>query len=182
MPAWPAVRVPPFSVTGPCRHTAVPLLTPTLGVMLHHLCTAILLVGSIAAYADAAPQVEPKVVSVQTVGNWLSGRTAGRYKVIVTTEGWEHLWSRVFVEWLPDPTDPNADWKALAIAELKPPVTEGLFLLRATTRQSKTGTLIVTLHSTPNRDLSQFGIKKEVFAFEAAGPGVVRMLPPRDGQ
>ena len=144
--------------------------------MFRHLCVAAVLVISIAAGAEPSPQVEPKVVSVQTIGRWVANQVAGRYKVIVTTEGWEHVWSRVYVEWLPDPNNSDEEWKSAGIAELVPPGAPGTMILEATAQQDKSGHLIITVRATPNQDLTEFGIKQTVYRFEATTPGNVRRL------
>lgn len=144
--------------------------------MFRHLCLVIALVASATVHADPSPQVEPKVVSVQTLGRWGSDRNTGQYKVIVTTEGWEHVWSRVYVQWLPDPVNPDAEWKTEASIELVPPGAPGTMVLKATAQQPKKGRLIVTVRATPNQDLSELGAKRAVYRFEVTTPGKVKLL------
>ena len=126
--------------------------------MFRHLCLAIAFVVSATAEAQPTPQVEPNVISVQTIGDWASDDSTGRYKVIVTSEGWEHVWSRVYVEWLPDPSSPQAEWKTAGIVELAPPVAPGVMILEATARQHGKNRLVVTVRATPNQGLSEFGV------------------------
>ena len=144
--------------------------------MYRRLCIAAALVIATAAGADQSPQIEPKVVSVQTLGRWVTDQVAGRYKVVVTTEGWEHVWSRVYVEWLPDPKNPDEDWKSAGIAELVPPGAPGAMILEATAKQDKTGHLVITVRATPNQALKEFGLRQAVYRFEATTPGSVKLL------
>ncbi len=125
--------------------------------------------------AAPLPDVPPEVVSVVTTGHWQSGQATGQYKIIVTTEGWEHLWSRAFVEWLPDPADPNAARKAVAISELIPPIGRGTAVFEVTANQVKAGGLVVTIRATANQ---LPGAKPQVFVFIANTPGHVELVKP----
>ena len=49
---------------------------------------------------EQVPTVPNNVTAVQPLGYWQHDGRSGAYRVITTTEGWEHVWSRVFVEWL----------------------------------------------------------------------------------
>jgi hypothetical protein len=175
--------------SGTCRNSCDPIsgsrsdvreqrLSPdnTLNVMVRQFFIVLALVLPSAAWADPLPRLEPKIVSVQTVARWVDGRSSGRYKVIVTTEGWEHVWSRVYVEWLPDPSNPNDDWKSTAIAELVPPGAQGTMILDAMAQRTEQGSVVITVHATPNQDFSELGIRKSVFTFEATTPGMVNLL------
>ena len=86
--------------------------------------------GSVGAQHISVPA---EVTSVSTAGRWQSGRIAGSYRVVVVRDGWEHIWSRVYVEWLQDPADRDSlEPKPLSIRELIPPgVAQGTAVLEA---------------------------------------------------
>lgn len=149
---------------------------PALSFLFRSLCIVLALVASTAVHPDPVPLIEPNVVSVQTLGRWESGPNTGQYKVVVTTEGWEHVWSRVFVQWLPDPISPDADWKVAANVELVPPGAPGVMVLQATATVRGKSRLLVTVRATPNQGLSELGVKKAVYRFEATTPGKVKQL------
>ena len=46
------------------------------------------------------PAVPVTVVEVTTGGFWKTGDDRGRYRVIVEAQGWEHVTSRVFLQWI----------------------------------------------------------------------------------
>lgn len=117
--------------------------------------------------------VPTEVFSVQTVGYWQSGSATGSYRVVVTSEGWEHAWSRVFVEWLEEPTDHEAPQLPPLVVELVPPLAQGSAVLEASAQSRKASELIVTVHATSNMEL---GAKKRRFVFRAGAPGVIRLL------
>ncbi len=144
--------------------------------MFRHFCSVLAFSALAAVQADPAPLIAPNIVSVQTLGRWDSDHSTGQYKVIVTTEGWEHVWSRVFVQWLPDPISPDAEWKVAASVELIPPGAPGVMVLQATATPRGKSRLLVTVRATPNQDLSELGVKKSVYRFEATTPGKVKPL------
>ena len=118
--------------------------------------------------------VPPEVVNVTTVGRWQSGPTSGSYRVTTTTDGWEHLWSHVTVEWLPDPSSREEGHVNGKIVELVPPAfAPGTAVLEASAQQRKVGELIVTVLATSNMDLHA---KPQRFIFAATGPGTVKLI------
>ena len=50
----------------------------------------------------AGTAVPPSVSSVSSGGYWEYGGSSGTYRVVVVNSGYEHVTSRVFVEWLRD--------------------------------------------------------------------------------
>ena len=47
-----------------------------------------------------ASSVRPSIAFVVTGGAWQTKKEHGRYRVVVEEGGWEHVTSRVYVEWL----------------------------------------------------------------------------------
>jgi hypothetical protein len=125
--------------------------------------------------------VPPEVATVSTLGRWSTGSVAGSYRVLVVRDGWEHVWSRVYVEWLPDPTDRDAKPPdPVSVQELIPPgIAQGSAVLEATARTRGPGVLEVSVSATSNM---QLGAKAKRFVFVAREPGVVRLASPAKAQ
>lgn len=125
--------------------------------------------------------VPPEVTTVSTLGRWSSGTVSGSYRLLVVRDGWEHVWTRVYVEWLPDPTDRDAKPPEPArIQELIPPaVAQGSAVLEATARTKGPGLLEVSVSATSNM---QIGAEAKRFVFVAREPGVVRLVSPAKAQ
>jgi hypothetical protein len=138
--------------------------------MKRTLLSLALLCGTVGAQTVPVP---PAVVSVQTVGHWRSNQAAGSYRIVVTREGWEHVWSRVFVEWLSDPSDREVGQEPPHVVELIPPLAQGTAVFEATARQRKPNELIVTVFATSNMEVNA---KKQHFVFAAGVPGTVQLL------
>jgi hypothetical protein len=64
--------------------------------------------------------VDPTVAEVVTGGHWSSGGQSGFYRVIVRTGGFEHIVSRLTIEWLIEPTrdDPPRVMRSVQVPEL----------------------------------------------------------------
>jgi len=119
--------------------------------------------------------VPSEVTTVITAGRWADAGASGSYRVVVVRDGWEHVWSRVYVEWLPDPTDRNApDPKPLSVKELIPPgVAQGSAVLTATAKGQQLGRLEVTVLATSNMEP---GAKSQRFTFVATQPGAAAFI------
>ena len=138
--------------------------------------TAFLALAVLAGTAAAQPvAVDPEVTSVATVGRWQSKGLAGSYRVVVVRDGWEHVWSRVYVEWLPDPTEREAPTpKPVTVQELIPPgIAQGTAVLEATARARKPGAIEITVRATSNMEV---GAKAQTFIYAADKPGFTRLI------
>ncbi|WP_127997193.1 hypothetical protein [Piscinibacter defluvii] len=124
-----------------------------------------------ATASAQVPAVPNNVTSVQTVGYWRHGGQSGTYRVITTTEGWEHVWSRVFVEWLPEPVSREAEPGPSQSIELQPPITQGTHVIAATARRVRTGTIEIKLVAESNEPVRA---ERKVYHFLATEPGVVK--------
>lgn len=56
--------------------------------------------GPAAAAGRAAPEVPVQVRAVATGGEWTSPKGSGVLRVVIADEGFEHVHSRLWIEWL----------------------------------------------------------------------------------
>lgn len=117
------------------------------------------------------PAVPTNVTAVQTLGYWQQDGRSGTYRVITTTEGWEHVWSRVFVEWLPEPASRDDPAPAAHAVELELPVAQGTTLVEATAVRRKVGAIEIKLVTQSNQVVQA---KSRTFVFLATSPGVIK--------
>jgi hypothetical protein len=117
--------------------------------------------------------IPPEVVSVATVGRWQSGPTSGAYRIIVTRDGWEHVWSHVLLEWIPDPPSREIGYVRGTVVELIPPIGQGTAVLEASARLRKPGELAITVMATSNMEVQA---KPQSFMFVATKPGIVSLV------
>lgn len=53
-----------------------------------------------AAARDVAPEVPPQVDTVATGGEWRTARESGVLRIVIVHQGFEHVHSRLWLEWL----------------------------------------------------------------------------------
>ncbi len=138
--------------------------------------TALLALVLLAGAASAQHVlVAPEVTSVTTLGRWQDKNDSGSYRVVVIRDGWEHVWSRVYVEWLKDPSEREDSTRApMSVQELVPPgIAQGTAVLEATARPSKSGAVEITVRATSNMEV---GAKVKTFIFAAGQPGVTKLV------
>ena len=85
--------------------------------------TTILLAAGIlsatgSATAQAVPVVAPSVDDVEAGGYWTAGGAEGQYRLIVTSGGFEHVTSRLYLQWLSDPSSEEDTTVVLRTIEL----------------------------------------------------------------
>ncbi|MGJ7529336.1 hypothetical protein [Variovorax sp. GB1P17] len=56
--------------------------------------------ASATARSTAAPEVPPQVDTVATGGEWNSARDSGVLRIVIVHQGFEHVHSRLWIEWL----------------------------------------------------------------------------------
>ena len=132
----------------------------------------VLLLIASGAYAQETV-VPPEVISVTTIGRWHAGSISGSYRLIVTRDGWEHVWSHVSLEWLPDPASREAGYLPGKAVELIPPLAQGTAVLEASARQGKSGELSITVVATSNMSVRA---RPRRFVYLAKGPGIVNLI------
>ena len=124
-----------------------------------------------SAVSAQVPTVPTNVTAVQTLGYWQHDGRSGTYRVITTTEGWEHVWSRVFVEWLPEPASRDEPSLVSHTVELELPVAQGTTLVEARAVRRKTSTIEIKLVTQSNEVVHA---KSQVYRFLATSPGVIK--------
>lgn len=139
--------------------------------MIRTLLLAALLVSSAMAQE---PRIPRDVVGVSTIGYWQTASQSGTYRVVVTQNGWEHVWSQVFIQWLPEPKSRDAAEPPITVAELLPPVAQGAFVLEASAKHGRKNEVLVTVQATSNMELQSKPLR---FVFSAREPGVIELLP-----
>lgn len=136
---------------------------------------ALLLVALLVSSAMAQePRVPRDVVGVSTLGYWQTASQSGTYRVVVTQNGWEHVWSQVFVQWLPEPKSRDAAEPPITVAELLPPVAQGTFVLEASAKRGRNNEVLVSVRATSNMEVQAKPLR---FVFSARAPGVIELLP-----
>ncbi len=80
--------------------------------------TAVLGLLCISSMSLGQSPVAPRVETVASGGYWEANGRAGRYRVIVINQGFEHVTSRALVQWLADSKD--GEPAIIETAELKP--------------------------------------------------------------
>ena len=68
--------------------------------------------------AQTAPAVPTNVDAVEAGGYWTTGSQEGQYRLIVESSGYEHIVSRVFLQWLSQPKSSDDSVTILASVEL----------------------------------------------------------------
>lgn len=59
----------------------------------------IILIATLSAFSKA-PDVPLNIDSVNSGGYWEYGGKSGEYRVVVVSDGWEHVHSRVYLQWI----------------------------------------------------------------------------------
>src|SRR6186713_464278 len=81
---------------------------------------ALLTVSSLvtAAAQDRAPDVSPAIVQVVSGGYWEAGPQHGIYRAIVENQGFEHVSSRLWLEWVAEPDNAQAAHQVVGRVEV----------------------------------------------------------------
>ena len=74
----------------------------------------------LAPYAIAQPVVPASIESVVSGGYWETPGHHGRYRVLVVNEGFEHVTSKVFVQWVAEASSPVAGPVVVATKQIQP--------------------------------------------------------------
>ena len=141
--------------------------------MRRTLAITLALYTSLVLAEEPAPPIVPiSVQSVMSGGYWKEGNRSGTYRVVIEQQGWEHLWSRLFVEWITEPRGRNDAQTVLAVIEPTLPFGQGTTLLEAKIRRLGVGRLEIVVDGIPNGLTS----KRARVVLEAGAPGHVKLL------
>jgi len=141
--------------------------------MVRAVATVVAFLASVSFTKAAAEPVVPLAVqSVLSGGYWREGDSTGTYRLVIERQGWEHLWSRLYVEWVAEPRDRDDDAKVVAMIQPPLPFGEGTTLLEARIRPHGIGRLEIEVDCISN------GVaptnKKRCLLLEAMTPGKMR--------
>ena len=80
----------------------------------------IVVIAAFMAVVQSAtpPAVPVNIAEVKTGGQWFSAGQHGYFRVIVERHGFEHISSKVFLEWITEPSGPNEGAKVVREAEI----------------------------------------------------------------
>jgi hypothetical protein len=123
--------------------------------------------------AYAQPKVPLEVVSVVSGGHWQEGARSGTYRVVTTREGWEHLWSRLAVEWLADPGSRDEQQSIVASIEPELPSGQGTHVLEVRLTYDPVHGTIGHVTASNNHDMKA---KPMMFRLKLLGPGQVKVI------
>jgi hypothetical protein len=71
------------------------------------------------AQAESVPAIDPSISQLVSGGYWESGARRGTYRVVELASGWEHIRRRVVVQWLLEPSSPEASSRVVATVPLE---------------------------------------------------------------
>ena len=131
---------------------------------------AILLLLLLPLSALSQTRVPPEVDSVVSGGYWESGSDSGQYRVVVVNSGFEHVTSRIIVEWLRGPASTGTAPEVVASVEPKLPFGAGVASLGVTLTPAGKGKVRIVASGVVAADPSQ----KVRAVLTATQPGVVR--------
>ena len=89
--------------------------------------------------------VSPEVESVVSGGYWEHQGSSGRYRVVLVNSGFEHVSSRLRVEWVRGPRTADAGPEVVASTEPVLPFGQGLASLSATVKPAGKGRVRITV-------------------------------------
>jgi hypothetical protein len=130
-----------------------------------------LILAVLVASAPVAGQSEvPAVVhSVVSGGYWQSEHASGNYRIVLVNTGFEHVTTRVFVEWVAGPANSATSPSILSSVEPKLPFGQNLASLDATLTPLSTGKVRIVLSGVVSAEPS----RKVRAVFVATNPGVI---------
>jgi hypothetical protein len=113
--------------------------------------------------------VRPDVASVVSGGYWITQGQAGTYRVVVINSGFEHVSSRVFVEWVAEPKSAKDEPTVVAVVEPALPFGQGVASLHAALKPLASGRVQIMLSGV----ISSYPEQKVSAVVTATNPGQV---------
>lgn len=147
---------------------------PLYGMRIVSTALLVILVLSMPARAETdaqsrAPEISAAVRSVVSGGGWVEGDVRGFYRVILESEGFEHVSSRLWLEWL---VEQSREDPAMVVA-------------RTLVTELSQGFLSLGLENAEEELLSSrlrvsganpYSLDEQAFEIELGGPGVYRVV------
>ena len=134
---------------------------------------ALLTVSSLvtAAAQERAPDVSPAIVQVVSGGYWEAGPQHGIYRAIVENQGFEHVSSRLWLEWVAEPDNAQAAHQVVGRVEVAE-IGRGSWSVHVEPTQPPfaQGTLRVAATQTHS-------LEERVFTIELGSVGKYRVAP-----
>ena len=124
-----------------------------------------------AAAQDRAPNVSPTIVQVVSGGYWEAGPQHGIYRAIVENQGFEHVSSRLWLEWVAEPDDTQAAHQVVGRVEVAE-ISRGSWSAHVEPAQPPFAQGVLRVAATQTHSLEQ-----RVFTIELGSVGKYRVVP-----
>ena len=135
--------------------------------MYKPLATAIALLVGLSAVAQ--PEVPSSVRTVASAGYWKASGRTGTYRLLVVNEGFEHVSSRLFIQWVAEPTSRESEPTVISVVEAKLPNEQQPTSFDASLRSVAVGRVEVALSGVATHEPK---LKVQAI-FVATEPGVL---------
>ncbi len=119
----------------------------------------------------AQPAVPVEVAAVVSGGTWERGAESGSFRVVIVNSGWEHVWSRLYIEWVLLPE--SRDQKVIAQLEPTLPFAQREHVLSAKILPRKSGRTEVLVNASSNMEI---GSKPKQVVLRLGVPGRVEVV------
>lgn len=126
--------------------------------------------------ALAQPAIPVQVTSVVSGGYWQHGSESGTYRAVIVQEGWEHIWSRLYIEWISEPKSRNDEQKVIAQVEPTLPIGQGTYVLAADSLRGSAGRALLSIRGWSNM---RANAKPVQVRLQLGAPGEVKVIPPK---
>jgi len=120
--------------------------------------------AALSATAPVTPLIPLDIAQVLSGGSWWSKGAHGSFRVIVREQGWEHVTSRVFVEWVTEPSTRELPPAVLVASEIQELRTSGCSV-EASLEPSVTGATLRVAGS------NAYTLEKCSFTVDLQSPG-----------
>ena len=129
--------------------------------------------ASQAAPRSKASGVPSSVESVVSGGYWEAGNGHGRYRVIVENIGWEHVTSRVYIEWIAE--RPHEQRLAVVATAVLDELVHNWSIGSAKIRPSKGAGPLKSGATLELPATNAYDLRERKFVLELEGPGHYRV-------
>jgi hypothetical protein len=113
------------------------------------------------------PAIPVGIVEVRSGGEWHSSSARGHFRVLVQEQGFEHIWSRVFLQWIADSETHDK----------RPAVLRSLEITQASETRCSLGVTELRAGTLQLDGQSSFSGAKCGLHIELGAPGTYRVVP-----